>query len=271
MPKKVSKSEGIESLIHPISEAADEGTTALIYGKANTGKTAFGSTWPKPLLLLDIQEKGIRTIKDVPGIDRILIDDWKTIEKTFWWLKDKKRKYATIMLDQVTQMQDLGITEARGEYNKDDDELVTKQMWGRISGMMKTIFLNYRNLRDMKYNVLFLAHERYIGGEDEAEDNQIDPSIGARLMPSVTSFADGAVDIIGNTFIRETFEGQNKKHRKVQYCMRIGPHAYYRTKIRLPINAEIAVPNIIVNPTYEKVMRISRGEVSSKPIKKLKR
>lgn len=268
MAKKIS--DNIEHLIHPIAEADEGGTTGLFYGKSGTGKTAFGSSWPKPILLLDIQEKGTRTIRDVEQIERISIETWELLEKSYWWLSKKKRNYSTILLDQITQMQDLGMSAARSEYNKDDDDLITKQMWGRISGMMKQMLLQYRDLRDLGYNVCFLAHERYIGNEDEAEDNQIDPSIGARLMPSVTSFANGMVDIIGNTFIRETFENGNKKKRKVEYCMRLGPHAYYSTKIRLSLRSEIDVPHILVNPTYEKVMRISRGE-SSKPIKKLKR
>jgi hypothetical protein len=266
--KKTSNS--IESLIHPISEADEGGSTGLFYGKSGSGKTAFGSSWPKPLLLLDIQEKGTRTIRGISQIERIAIDEWELLDKMYWWLAKKKRPYQSILLDQITQMQDLGMAHVRSENNKDEDELITKRDWGRISGLMKTTLLNYRNLRDMGYNVCFLAHERYMGGDDEAEDNQIDPSIGARMMPSVASFANGLVDIIGNTFIRERFEGP-KKIRQVDYCMRLGPHAYYSTKIRIPLNSEVAVPNILVNPTYEKVMRISRGEAPSKRINKVKR
>lgn len=270
LKRTTTKEPDIEDLIHPISESGnEEGTTALVYGGPGTGKTAFGSTWPKPLLLLDIQEKGTRTIRHVEGIDRIQVDTWDILDSTYWWLEKKKREYATILLDQVTQAQDLAIAKSRGDNDKADDALITKQMWGEISGLMKRMLLPYRDLRNMGYNVVFVAHERMTAGDDSAEDDQIDPSVGPRLMPSLSSFANGMVDIIGNTFIRERFVGP-KKEREVEYCMRIGPHGFYATKIRTPYGKGVKVPGVIANPTFEKVMRISQG-LTSKPIKKIKR
>jgi hypothetical protein len=265
---KKSESDDIEDLIRDIGEDVS-GTTALIYGKSGTGKTAFGSTWPKPILLLDIQEEGTETVIGVEQMKRIKIDSWGRFEKTYWYLKQKKRPFATIMLDQITQLQDVAINSLRQDNNKEDEDLITKRMWGQVSGKMKTWLLNYRDLRALGYNVLFIAHERFIGGDDDGEDDQIDPSIGARMMPSVSSFVNGAVSVIGNTFIREVAANkQKKKPREVHYCMRLGPHAYYNTKIRTPIRKKIEVPSFITNPTFEKVMRISRGEaVSTKPIK----
>lgn len=272
--KQTSKDDSIESLIYPISEMDPAGTTAVIYGKASTGKTAFGSSWPKPLLLLDIQEKGTQTIRKVPGIDCIKIDTWEELENLYWWLEKKKRKYESIQLDQITQMQDLAMTLIKEDNNKNDEDLISKRMWGQISGKMKTMLLQFRDLRDMNYNVCFIAHERQVGGGDEdAEENQIDPSIGPRLMPSLGSFLGGAVDIIGHTFIRERFEKRTNKKplRHVEYCMRLGPHAYYSTKIRVPVNSGIEVPGVLVNPTFEKVMRISQGKDPSATVKKVKR
>jgi len=270
--KRTSETDSIESKIHPISEMSEEGITGLFYGKPGTGKTAFGSTWPKPLLLLDIQEKGAQTIKKVEGIDRILIDSWEEAEKIYWWLEKKKRNYASIQLDQITQLQDLAMTMVKADNNKEDEDLISKRMWGQISGMVKKTILQFRDLRTMGYNVCFLAHERHMSGDDEAEDNQIDPSVGPRLMPSLSAFAGGAVDIIGHTFIRETIEKDVKKTRKIDYCMRLGPHASYTTKIRVPYGEGFKVPGVLVNPTFEKVMRISRGETATTPIvKKVKR
>lgn len=273
--KQTSKDEdSIEDMIHPISEMDPTGITAVIYGKPGTGKTAFGSSWPKPLLLLDIQEKGTETIRRVEGIERISIDSWETLEKLYWWLEKKKRKYASIQLDQITQMQDLAMTLIKEDNNKDGEDLISKRMWGQISGKMKTMLLQFRDLRDMNYNICFIAHERQVGGDDDAEENQIDPSIGPRLMPSLGSFLGGAVDIIGHTFVRERYEKRTNKKplRHVEYGMRLGPHAYYSTKIRVPVNRGIEVPGVLVNPTFEKVMRISQGEdPSAKVVKKVKR
>jgi hypothetical protein len=41
--------------------------------------------------------------------------------------------------------------------------------------------------------------------------------------------------------------------------MRLGPHAYYDTKIRRPKGAG-PIPDVVVNPSYKKLLAISRGE-----------
>jgi len=113
-------------------------------------------------------------------------------------------------------------------------------------------------------SICFNAHERLKQTEGE-EDDRIDPSVGANMMPSVASFLNGAVSIIGNTFIREKVD--KEKNRTVQYCMRIGPHAYYAAKVRRPVDAG-PVPDYIVNPTFEKLLKISKGESATRVIKR---
>lgn len=126
--------------------------------------------------------------------------------------------------------------------------------------MMKEWLGNFRNLQEQGMYVIFIAHQRTFDGEDEGGDNQIDPSVGARLMPSVSSFLNGAVSNIGNTFIRERHIGKGKdRTRKVDYCLRVGPHAVYRSKVRRPPDAG-PIPEFIVSPTFEKLEKVSRGE-----------
>lgn len=255
MPKKISK---IESKIMPVAERPDH-FSILIYGRSGTGKTALASTWPKPLLLLDINEKGTDTIAKVPGIDVISIEEWNEIEEVYWYLKTGKgaQKYKTVVIDQITQMQDLAMAQVKAESSKEGDDLISRREWGQISGKMKTWLFSYRDLIDTGLYVVFVAHER--SSEVEGVEDQIDPTIGARLMPSLSSAVNGAVSAIGNTFIREHYEGQGKdKIREVMYGLRIGPHAYYTTKIRRPV--EFVAPDFIVNPSFEKIQKIVRGE-----------
>lgn len=263
MLKKVKKSgssteyDDIIKKIRPVTES-DNAFSMLLYGRSGTGKTAIGSTFPKPLLLLDVQEEGHDTIAKVPQIDRLPIEDWNEIEQTYWYLKSGDHPYKTVMIDQITQMQDLAMKSVRGESTKREDDTISRREWGQIGGKMKTWLFNYRDLiRDGTY-VVFVAHERTNSTEESVED-QIDPSIGARLMPSLASAVNGAVSAIGNTFIREEFEGQGKeKQRYVHYCMRIGPHAYYTTKIRRPV--DFVAPDFIVNPNFDKISAIIKGE-----------
>ncbi len=259
------RSKDIGSRIRPVAEL-DDFSSALLYGESGTGKTALSSTWPKPMLVLDIAEKGTRTIRQVKGIDAIPIETWDDVIDTYWYLATGKGKgkYKTVSLDQVSQLQDLAIAQVRKEKNMKEKDPMSQRLWGEASGRMKTWLYNYRELQSKGIHVVFIAHQRE-NKADEEEDNQIAPSIGARLMPSVSSFLNGAVSSIGNTFIRERFVKEGKeKIRKVEYCLRVGPHAVYRSKIRRPPSAGL-LPDIIVNPTFEKLETISRGESLIKP------
>jgi len=141
---------------------------------------------------------------------------------------------------------------------KGRDETFTQRNWGQLSGMLKQWITDFRDLSD-DYNLLLIAHERVDDGGDDDEE-AIEPSIGARVMPSVSSFLDGAVDSIGSTFIKERWETEDKEEvRHVDYCMRIGPHAFYSTKIRRPVSAG-PIPELIVNPTFKKIRDLTTGK-----------
>lgn len=245
----------------------------LLYGRTNTGKTTIASSFPKPLLLLDVREKGTDSISNVKGVVVGSITEWKQIEDVYWYLKDGKHDFKTVVIDQLTQLEKLALNEAKKNNRKDEDDQTSKRDFGAASGMLTTWILNYRDLIDDEINVVFLAHDRLTSGSDDEnapDEGQIDPGVGPRMMPSVASFLGGAVKAIGNTFIRETFSIKQqpgsklkKKVRNVDWCMRLGPHAYYTTKTRTPVG--IAAPAILVDPTYDKLMEVMRGDYSETP------
>lgn len=269
--KPLNKWGDLKKLIKPVGAIQDP-VTALFYGKAGTGKTVLASTFPKPLLILDIKERGTESIARTPGIDVAQITEWDKIEEFYWFLKSGEHEYKTVVLDHLSNMQVLAMAKARETLGMKPDDVMSQRSWGKISGMLMEWIINFRDLRDVGMNVPMIAHDRQQGGE-ETEDNQIDPSIGPRLMPSVASFVNGAVSVIGSTFIRETWiKGEKgKKVRKVDYCLRVGPHGSYVTKIRKPIQSENPVPDIIVNPTFDKLVAVARGMAVTnvrKPVKK---
>ena len=245
-------------------EEVDSYLTMLTYGKSGTGKTVFGASWPKPLLLLDVREKGVESITDVKGIDLIEVERWKDFDEIYWDVLSGGSKYKSIMLDQLTAAQSLGMAELRERKGMKASEPFSQRAWGQLSGMMQEMIYNYRELYSEGYHVLFNAHER-LREPNEEDDDRIAPSVGSNLMQSVASFANGAVSVIGNTFIRE-FVDKKAKTSEIQYCMRVGPHAYYAAKLRRPVSAG-PVPDVIVNPTFDKIIKLSKGERLSRKIK----
>lgn len=267
MVKKVLKKAGIAGRIAKLEDVVMP-VTMLAYGKAGTGKTVFGSTWPKPLLLIDIKEKGHESIRDVPGIDLIQIESWEEIDEVYKDVLWGHDKYKSVVLDQLTAMQALGMSYLREKKRMKPDDAFSQRGWGQLSGMMQQTIQDYRELYNEGYHILFNAHER-IREPSEEDDDRLAPSVGSNLMQSVASFANGAVSVIGNTFIQEKVD-KKEKTREVQYCMRIGPHAYYAAKLRRPVSAG-PTPDMIVNPTFEKIMRLTKGEsMSSKKVKRIK-
>lgn len=257
-PKKIS----VLDKIQPVTELQTN-LVMLVYGRSGTGKTAFGATFPKPILFIDTNERGTETIKQEEDVDVIRIEEWAELDELYWALLNGETEveYTSIVIDQITNLQDLGMAEVRRKSRKGRDELFTQKNWGQLSGMLKQSVSDWRELAD-QYNILFIAHERVFEGGDD-EDEAIEPSIGARVMPSVGSFVDGAVDAIGSTYISERWEEPEKKgdemERHVDYCMRLGPHAFYSTKIRRPVSAG-PIPDHIVDASYDKIQRLISGE-----------
>ncbi len=234
----------------------------LLYGRSGTGKTTIAASFPTPLLLLDIREKGTDSVANVKGVKVGDIENWDQFEEVYWYLKKGQHDFKTVVIDQLSTLQDLALAKALKENGKKEEDAISKRDFGHASGLMKTWILNYRDLIDDGIHVVFLAHDRVTKGEEDegGGEDQIDPSVGPRMMPSVASFLNGSVKIIGNTFIRETFAIVNKrKKRSVQYCMRIGPHAYFVTKTRSPVG--VKSPDIIVNPSYQKMVQVLSGEL----------
>lgn len=269
MIKLKKKRRGIEDRIVPVGEVPD-GLTMLVYGRAGTGKTAFGATFPRPLLVLDVKEKGTETIRSEKDVDVLSIDSWQDFEEAYWYLESGDTKYQSVQIDQITQLQNLGMDKIRADKGMKPEDVFSQRQWGQLGGLMTTWLYNYRELVSKSINIIFIAHERESKTEGE-DDERIDPNIGPRLTPSSASFINGAVSTIGNTFILERFEKDEKTKKRtriVEYCMRIGPHSVYTAKIRKPKDAE-GVPDYIVDPTYDKIMAISRGASKVKKVRRL--
>lgn len=269
MPKVKTKVKGKSSILDQAEDLSEVESfvTMLCYGKSGTGKTVFASSFPKPLLIIEPPaEDGTESVTDIKGVQRIRITEWEQLEEIWWALHDGSN-FKTVVIDQLTALQRLGMDHLKARSGQKADDVFSQRNWGRLSGLMQTWIENYRNLKNEGYHVVFNSHEKTREPQAE-EDERIAPWVGSALMDSVASFVNGAVSVIGNTFIREEVTKKKpgeKKKSAVQYCMRIGPHAYYAAKIRRPVSAG-PVPGVIVNPTFEKILAISRGESTSRNV-----
>jgi hypothetical protein len=271
--KPAKKSGSIMDRVKPVSEI-QEGLTAVLYGRAGTGKTTISGTFPTPHLLLDIGEKGTDSIMTIKGLSVLRVISWQDIEDIYWEIKDNPDDWKTVTIDAMHSMQSLALMEAKRLNKKSPDDMLSLRDRGTASDLMVTWLTNFRDLQEDNINVIFLAHDRIFKEDTDAEDtqDQIDPSVGPKLMPAASSAILGLTKINGYTFIREEVTKPNKagqkKTRKRDYCLRLGPHSYYATKVRSP--KEFEVPAFIVDPTYDKLVEVLKGKPSGKPKTKRK-
>lgn len=248
----------------------DEGLTFLFYGRSGTGKTTLGGTFPKPILLIDLGEKGTDSVADVKDLKVLRADDWEEFVDIYESLRDTEHGYKSVIIDALPGVQRLAISEAKRIARKKDSDQSSQRDMGEATRLMNVTLHDYRDLKELGINVAFNAHDR-VRESDTDSDDAIAPEVGPNIMPGISKALMGAVDVIGVTFIR--VEKEKKKlgvatKRNVDYCLRVGPHEVYNTKIRVPKGKEI--PELIIDPTFDKIRSVVKGE-SSTPKKGNKR
>lgn len=233
----------------------------VVYGRSGTGKTTLAATFPPPVLLLDVNDKGTDSVIGVKSLDIMDITEWEQLdEEVYWFLKQHPDKYSTVIIDTVTQAQEMRMraildkkksTKRTGEWGS-----MTRQEFGAVSSAMKSMITNYR---DLPMNVVFTAQQR-VSHADEDSDTSIEPEIGPQLMPSIASHMNASVSIIANMFIRESTMKLPKggTSTKIQHCMFLGPNAIRVTKTRKARDTK--VPPILVDPVYADIIEAIGGE-----------
>lgn len=244
--------------------------TCVLYGRSGSGKTTLAASFPKPILYLDVRDEGTASISDVEEIYVREISSFEEFEETWEWLDRNPKKYKTIVIDTVSQLQQMVVEETYAAKKKKTNKAgdwgsMTKGDWGDVAAVLKEWLVKYRDLSEHKMNIVFIAQDRvFQAEEDEDEIGTIAPEVGPALSPSVAKVLNAAVSMIGNTFVRartvkKKVEGKIKTTEKIEYCLRVGPNPSYITKLRKP--KSVVLPEFLVDPTYEDILEVIKGEV----------
>ena len=246
--------------ITPVGDVENPRSWA-VYGAPGTGKTTLLSSFPKPILLLDIKEKGTDSIRDVKGVDVAEIESIGQFETVYWRLKKGKLKYKTVGIDTTTQLQQLYVEDVSGSDEPMGFGSLTQRQFGEVSGRMKRAIVDYR---DLDLETVFLSQQRiFEPREDEVDDGNVATEVGPALMPSIATTLNSNVNFIGQTFKRQKItkkeEGKKVvKIKKIQFCLLVGPNDVRLSKIRKPKN--VVPPEFLINPTYADLIEAIEGE-----------
>lgn len=241
---KVSASSKVEKAKSHIRSAGNsfEYLRILVYGNNGKGKTRFGASGPRKVLVVDCNEKGSLSIRNYEGVDVFTIETWTDIDLAFWMLKSGRHEYSTVVIDTVTSLAQLCMKFVLGdESSRDptkDPNMPGRREWGKVGELMRTAILNFRNL---PLHVVFLAQERRGFNDDDDDDST--PDVFPEVSPSVRTTLTASVDIIGRIYVKEVVrKGESKKQETAyEYRLLIGPSERYLTKDR----SEAGLPSTI--------------------------
>lgn len=272
---KPVRSKKTGSILDRLSSGWDmtETMSLLLYGVSGTGKTTIASTFPGPILWIIVsggkksgELRSVNTPAMRKKITPCVVQETADIRE----LIEEARNFSTAVVDHATGLQDLvlakeilGLEEIPAQRSWG---LASQQQYGQCTMMCKEIL---RAFLSLDCHRIVIAQERTFNSESNSD--LIQPYISAALTPSLRLWLAPACDYIGNTFIRpktmarRTKVGKRTVTReevvkgKVEYCLRTAPHPIYAVKFRRPRSLG-ELPEAIVDPTYEKIELLVRGE-----------
>jgi len=266
--KKTPKGSGLEERFQDLLDM-DTPTIITLYGRPGTGKTTISCTLPKPLLLIDIKDKGTDSGKreDLePGdITVFELEEFDEIYDLYDYIKDHPDRFKSVVIDHMTALQDFCYDKVMDEEGK---SRMSQGMYGTAGGYLKEVINLYKGLTDLGITPCFNCQDRMESGDGEGED-QLLPEVGPSLMPSVARTLCAASRVIGQTYQFENVEKLDgaKVRRNIEFRLRLGPNPYYITKVTRPFGTPC--PQFLVDATYQDIMKVVKGKWNeAKGIKK---
>ena len=223
-----------------------------IYGKSGSGKTELGSTFPKPMLYLQVGDDGSNTIKkkkDIRGLHIKNLSELKSVLQELIGMAEKGRlKYKTVFADTFSMVTNIWVKENAVDKNKK----MTQQMWGDLKSDTEELIRLGHQLAEYCW-VLFSCHE--VGDAFEGIEDEILPEIHPSTTKGARTYLEGMSNYGLHTLIKKkdvTIDGVEKT--VPVYITQIGPNPYYWTKLQKP--KELKVPTQVRNLTYTKLVQI---------------
>lgn len=224
----------------------------VIWGKSGTGKTALGATFPKPMLYVQVGDDGSNTIADTEGVMAVRAESLADLKDTAQGLMTDK-KYKTIFVDTFSMITNEWIDKNATQKNKK----MTQQMWGEVKIDSEELIKIFHKLA-LSHIVVLSCHES--NDSIEGMEDEILPDIRPSVTKGARTYLEGMANYgIHTTKLKKTIISKKTGQEKevVRYAVHIGANPYYWTKLQ--INPGIQVPDIVINPTYDKLMGIIQG------------
>lgn len=221
----------------------------VLWGKSNTGKTEFGSTWPKPMLYVQVGDDGSNTIRnkqEISGMRADTIDRCKGVLKEL--VKEKGAGYNTVFVDTFSMLTNVWIDENAVQKKKK----MTQQMWGDLKTETEEVIRLAYKLALHTW-VILSCHE--VMDTVEGMEDEILPDARPSTTKGARTYLEGMANYgFHTTRLKKEMIEDGVEKTLVKYAAHIGPNPYYWTKLQTPKG--VKVPAVMVNPTFTKLKKL---------------
>lgn len=234
-----------------VKDIADLGQRKLVvlWGKSNTGKTEFGSTWPKPQLYVQVGDDGSNTIrnkKNISGLRADNIDSVKGVLKEL--IKEKGAGYESVFVDTFSMVTNVWVDENAVKKKKK----MTQPMWGDLKTETEELIRLAYKLALYTW-VILSCHEAM--DAIEGMEDEILPDARPSTTKGARTYLEGMANYgFHTTRLKKEVVEDGVEKTVVRYAAHLGPNPYYWTKLQTP--KEVKVPAVMINPSFAKLSKL---------------
>lgn len=222
----------------------------VVWGKSGTGKTKFIASLPKPLIYIRVGDDGSNTISNVDGIKAIAVDSLEQLKEVGQELLND-RKFASVAVDTFSLITNVWIDKNIVQKKKK----MTQQAWGDLKVETEELIKIFHEVA-ATHIVALTCHES--NDTIEGMEDEIIPDFRPSVSKGARTYLEGMANYgIHLAKMKKTIVKDGVEKDVVKYIGQLGANSYYWTKLQ--IDPGIKIPESVVNPTYDKLMRIITG------------
>ena len=192
-----------------------EQLNVMLYGDFGAGKTTFATTFPKPILFFDVDDRH-QTYAGVEGIEYEVYKDTGRRPKAFKQLMDdikeyqEDSKYKTVVLDSISTMLKIVKYDILGRIgtSSSSNEGLTLPQWMQVTERMEEIF---EMLRGYDTHTVIISHPQMFQDEITGEIKTLTMLIGKKFPQKAPIYFDE---------IYQCFTERDRDADKEQYLIR---------------------------------------------------
>lgn len=234
-----------------VKDIADLGQRKLvvIWGKSNTGKTEFGSTWPKPQLYVQVGDDGSNTIRNKKNISGLRADNIESVKGVLKELiKEEGAGYESVFVDTFSMVTNVWIDENAVKKKKK----MTQPMWGDLKTETEELIRLAYKLSLYTW-VILSCHEAM--DAIEGMEDEILPDARPSTTKGARTYLEGMANYgFHTTRLKKEVVEDGVEKTVVRYAAHLGPNPYYWTKLQTP--KEVKVPSVMINPSFAKLSKL---------------